>query len=781
MNIMSDHCADDNELATTQSNRDLHSEPDAHFNNKRDNYQPPMLQENAMHATDEGNNSIAAICPRDCSLSASINEENDNNTGGYPSTKMSEECNSLRPNVHTQESSDDISQGGYTKPPSPMTVPGSSLSGSNEDTSVDQNVSVDNINDDHNINNQITATKTDTKNEGKENVGSVELPQNQTTIMSHKKKCVSFAPTNTMKEFDDTSAVSSLLQLNESNVQLYDNSGKEPRRPKRKMKHTTKLMKVPTAGIYKALMKKSGHDDDVPLYQDFLVDSIYSDDGVKPTTCPTQNFNLKQQSGKKKSTVRVALLHSHSHTQILHQAMKYIHQDRDILLESLLKWCGIFHGANANGGALSSFLTIVPPRIGTRKMLEMFHDNDYLDLLEFPPKESAVHSDDRKDDTVGGSYDSVAMSSGDESMLHVQNSEDCNSPKSDASEMAKQSAFNGIVEHESFKTPFSPPPEEYLQLPSDELLAKYGLEDDCPYPTSPDAHSLLWKYCLAVTGASWHAASLLTASESENQTDVAIHWGGGRHHAHANKAGGFCYVSDVILAIHRLIHGSNNQIDVDMFACNAGTTNRQSIQRNLSFRRVLYVDIDIHHADAVQAAFYATDKVLTASFHRYSPGFFPASSGATSEKGEASGLGYNLNVPLPAGIGDVQFIKVYRKALLGLVKAYDPHAIVLCVGADGLEGDELISGSLGGDVMTGDGWNLSPEGLAECVRIAAALCGGQNEEEICVSLTKTPQQPLPLSTSTEEEASSSDEPKRGKRRKLLVLGGGGYVSSKYSL
>ena len=71
--------------------------------------------------------------------------------------------------------------------------------------------------------------QTGLKNEGKENVGSVELPQNQTTIMSHKKKCVSFAPTNTMKEFDDTSAVSSLLQLNESNVQLYDNSGKEPR------------------------------------------------------------------------------------------------------------------------------------------------------------------------------------------------------------------------------------------------------------------------------------------------------------------------------------------------------------------------------------------------------------------------------------------------------------------------------------------------------------------------------------------------------------------------
>ena len=77
--------------------------------------------------------------------------------------------------------------------------------------------------------------------------------------------------------------------------------------------------------------------------------------------------------------------------------MKHIHQDRDLLLDALLKWCGFFHGANTievsggNGskrGALS-FLTILPPMLGTRKLLELFHDSNHLDLLEFPSPSGA--------------------------------------------------------------------------------------------------------------------------------------------------------------------------------------------------------------------------------------------------------------------------------------------------------------------------------------------------------------------------------------------------------
>jgi len=161
-------------------------------------------------------------------------------------------------------------------------------------------------------------------------------------------------------------------------------------------------------------------------------------------------------------------------------------------------------------------------------------------------------------------------------------------------------------------------------------------------------------------------------------------------------------------------------------------------------------------------------------------------------------LGYNLNVPLPAGIGDVAFIRMFRRLLFGLVKSYDPHAVVLCLGADGLKGDELIFGSgrgcdnLGGFVdfectstLSGEGWNLSPEGLAECVRIAAALCAGVNDVAILsvpskevidkVSFQDAEPDVMVDQLTSEKKQSSSAYKANGKKRKLLILGGGGYT------
>lgn len=597
---------------------------------------------------------------------------------------------------------------------------------------------------------------------------------------------MSFAPINKLRQFDIKCIVSSSLQVNECNVELRaSHSGKQPRRLAKRILRHTRLRLVPSVGIYKALMKSSksdDNDDTDELLFPIITDSIYSDSST------TQN----QQSVGKRNTMQVALLHSHSHTQILYEAMKYIHQDRDLLLESLLKWCGILHGSSR--GALSSFLRIVPPLVGTRKLLETFHSSDYLDLLEYIPqkvKESATVESTQPQSLTDETDHSMttAMNEDSPSIHHSSSEESCTSPNgSSNTDMCEhQSTFTG-TQTKFYETSFSPPPPEeessHIDIPSQEILEKYGLEDDCPYPTSTDAHALLWKYCLAASGASWHAASLLTSGESDKDTDVAIYWSGGRHHAHASKASGFCYISDVIPAIHRLLQGNDNQIDTGMLVHKS--TNAKSVQRNVSFRRVLHIDIDIHHGDGVQEAFYATDKVLTSSFHRYSPGFFPSSSGSTTEKGEAgtSGLGYNVNIPLPAGIGDVQFIQIYRKCLFGLVKAYDPQAIVLCVGADGLEGDELISGCLDDDMTTsGDGWSLSPEGLAECVRIATALCAGQSEDEICVAPTalqqeeKATEDDTPIVESMKTEASKQSAQKR---RKLLLVGGGGYVSLMYS-
>lgn len=82
---------------------------------------------------------------------------------------------------------------------------------------------------------------------------------------------------------------------------------------------------------------------------------------------------------------------------------------------------------------------------------------------------------------------------------------------------------------------------------------------------------------------------------NKQQADVAINWAGGLHHAKKSEASGFCYVNDIVLAILELLK---------------------------YHQRVLYVDIDIHHGDGVEEAFYTTDRVMTVSFHKYGE-YFP--------------------------------------------------------------------------------------------------------------------------------------------------------------
>ncbi len=592
-------------------------------------------------------------------------------------------------------------------------------------------------------------------NDGKDDKNGGPSPPSST------RQSVRFATTNRMRQYYPDREVLSLLQENESYVEQQIHDRKRKQIIPRRLKNVRRKRLIPTTAD-EVNSRRCTQTSDVGSSGGGL---LRCTEGLSPNPPSTddlfvtktgRNLSVPHQYTKKNAT-RVILLHSHSHTQILHEAMQYIHQDRDILLESLLKCCGILRGARG-GGALSSFFKVLPPKLGTRSLLEKFHHSEFLDLLEFPPKqENACQSSTSLPGETDIIHSSGIAVNENESMFHEDDD----------------------ARDESLRLRLSP-------LPSEEILSKYGLEDDCPYPTTLQDRALLWKYCLATAGASWHAASLLTAN---GQADVAIHWGGGRHHAHASKASGFCYVSDVILALQRLLHGNDGRIDAGMLhgagtemSCGATGT---SIQRYIPSRRVLYIDIDIHHADAVQAAFYATDRVLTASFHRHSPGFFPATSGSANEKGEVgtSGFGYNLNVPLPAGIDDVQFIHLYREALFGLVKSYDPHVVVLCVGADGLEGDALISGRLGDDSATGEGWTLSPEGLAESVRIAAAFCAGFYEVDIFPPIDKT-QEEHNISSSERLDGSDNDhdqnakpsKPNCGKRRKLLILGGGGYVS-----
>jgi histone deacetylase 1/2 len=78
-------------------------------------------------------------------------------------------------------------------------------------------------------------------------------------------------------------------------------------------------------------------------------------------------------------------------------------------------------------------------------------------------------------------------------------------------------------------------------------------------------------------------------------------------------------------------------------------------------QRVLYIDIDVHHGDGVEEAFYTTNRVMTVSFHRYGD-FFPG-TGDIKDIGYSEGKGYSVNVPLLSGLDDESFIEIYKNVM----------------------------------------------------------------------------------------------------------------------
>lgn len=197
------------------------------------------------------------------------------------------------------------------------------------------------------------------------------------------------------------------------------------------------------------------------------------------------------------------------------------------------------------------------------------------------------------------------------------------------------------------------------------MMQKFNLGEDCPIFDG------LFEFCRTYSGGSIDGAVRL----NQGLSDISINWSGGLHHAKKSEASGFCYVNDLVLAILELLK---------------------------HHARVLYIDIDIHHGDGVEEAFYLTDRVMTVSFHKYGDMFFPG-TGAISDIGENSGKYYSCNVPLHDGIDDDSFCDIFKTVMKKVMDLYQPGAIVLQCGADSLAADRLGC------------FNLSLEGHAECV------------------------------------------------------------------
>ncbi len=172
-------------------------------------------------------------------------------------------------------------------------------------------------------------------------------------------------------------------------------------------------------------------------------------------------------------------------------------------------------------------------------------------------------------------------------------------------------------------------------------------------PLSP----AMWKGSLLATGSSAQAVELFLRGF------IAFSPAGGMHHAYPSRANGFCFINDPAIALEVL--------------------------RKRGFRRILYVDLDAHHCDGVQDFYYNTDQVFVFSVHQSPEYAFPFRRGHEDEVGEGRGRYANMNLPLPKGVNDSEYLYVLERVLPFLKEYYEPEVYVLQLGTDALEEDYL--------------------------------------------------------------------------------------------
>ena len=170
-------------------------------------------------------------------------------------------------------------------------------------------------------------------------------------------------------------------------------------------------------------------------------------------------------------------------------------------------------------------------------------------------------------------------------------------------------------------------------------------------------YSGMYDAALLSTGASLVAAELVASQ----QVDVAFNISGGLHHAAAGHASGFCIFNDPVIAIKYFLEQG---------------------------KRVAYVDIDAHHGDGVQEAFFDDNRVLTISLHESGRFLFPG-TGFTSESGSGEGSGYAVNLPFYPYTEDDLYLWAFREVVLPLIKAFAPDVLVTQLGIDSYHSDPL--------------------------------------------------------------------------------------------
>ncbi|MGY6707580.1 MAG: histone deacetylase family protein [Rhizobiaceae bacterium] len=181
--------------------------------------------------------------------------------------------------------------------------------------------------------------------------------------------------------------------------------------------------------------------------------------------------------------------------------------------------------------------------------------------------------------------------------------------------------------------------------------------------------------------AYWSAQTAITAADALVSGQEAYVYALSRppgHHAFGDLAGGFCFLNNSAIAAERLLRAG---------------------------RRPAIIDVDVHHGNGTQGIFYERADVLTVSIHADPIRFYPFFWGHAHERGEGSGLGYNLNIPLARGTGDDDYLAALDTGL-ERIAAFGADVVVVALGLDAHEDDPL------------KGLTITTDGFA---RIGAAL------------------------------------------------------------
>jgi acetoin utilization protein AcuC len=176
--------------------------------------------------------------------------------------------------------------------------------------------------------------------------------------------------------------------------------------------------------------------------------------------------------------------------------------------------------------------------------------------------------------------------------------------------------------------------------------AAYGLgtEDNPAFAGMHEAAALIAGLSVGAAEAVWNG-----------EVAHAVNFAGGLHHAMPSTASGFCVYNDPALAVARLLE--------------------------LGAQRVAYVDVDVHHGDGVQTAFWDDPRVLTISLHEHPQTLFPQ-TGWPEETGGPAAEGDAVNVALPAGTGDEGWLRAFHSLVPELLASFRPQVLVSQHGAD---------------------------------------------------------------------------------------------------